>query len=125
MLSPIYSNRISARTILITTIPEGYLTETSLRRIFDNVKRIWINTDTAELEELIEERDKIAFQLEAAEVKLIKTADAARRKGTVGQDPPEEEEGEAGGESGSVASRWLDKKKRPMHKLKPIIGEKV
>ncbi|RPB04156.1 DUF221 family protein [Choiromyces venosus 120613-1] len=126
MLSPLYSTRISARTLLITTIPEAYTTETALRRIFDNVKRIWINTDTKELEELVEERDKIAYKLEAAEVALIKTADAARRKGSLGQDPPEaEEDGEAGGESGSVAARWLDRKKRPSHKLKPIIGEKV
>lgn len=127
MLSPIYSSRISARTLLITTIPKAYLTETALRRVFEDVKRIWINTNTEKLEELVEERDKIAYQLEAAEVALIKTADAARRKGSLGQDPPEDEdeEGEAGGESGSVAARWLDRKKRPSHKLKPIIGEKV
>ncbi|PWW76570.1 DUF221 domain-containing protein [Tuber magnatum] len=124
MLSPIYSTRISARTLLITTIPEAYLTETALRKVFDNVKRIWINTETKELEELVEERDEIAYKLEAAEVALIKTADAARRKGNFSQDPPEDE-GEVGGESGSVAARWLDRKKRPSHKLKPIIGERV
>ncbi|KAG0634556.1 hypothetical protein HOY80DRAFT_1059758 [Tuber brumale] len=136
MLSPLYSTRISARTLLITTIPKAYLTETALRRVFENVKRIWVNTDTEELEKLVKKRDKIAYKLEAAEVALIKAADAARRKGTLDQDPPEDEdealgqgpledEGEAGGESGSVAARWLDRKRRPSHKLKPIIGEKV
>lgn len=126
MLSPIYSSRISARTLLITTIPEAYLTETALRRVFENIKRIWINTNAEELEKLVKKRDKIAYRLEAAEVALIKTTDAARRKGSLGQDPPEDEdEGEDGGESGSVAARWLDRKKRPSHKLKPIIGEKV
>ncbi|CUS15877.1 unnamed protein product [Tuber aestivum] len=124
MLSPLYSTRISARTLLITTIPEAYLTETALKKVFEKVKRIWINTDTEELEELVQERDEIASKLEAAEVALIKTADAARRKGNPDQDPPEDE-GEAGGESGSVAARWLHRKKRPSHKLKPIIGEKV
>lgn len=124
MLSPQYATRISARTVLITTIPRQYLTETALRRIFDNVTRIWINTDTKELEELVEERDKTAMKLEAAEVKLIKLADAARRKGALGNDPPEED-GEAEGESGSVAARWLDRKDRPTHKLKFLIGEKV
>lgn len=124
MLSPQYSTRISARTVLITTIPKKYLTETALRRIFDNVTRVWVNTDTKELEELVEDRDKTAMKLEAAEVKLIKLADAARRKDTVGNDPPEED-GEVEGESGSVAARWLDRKKRPTHKLKLLIGEKV
>lgn len=124
MLSPQYSTRISARTVLITTIPRKYITETALRRVFDNVKRVWINTDTKELEELVEEREKTAMQLEAAEVKLIKLADAARRKGALGNDPPEED-GEVEGESGSVAARWLDRKNRPTHRLKFLIGEKV
>lgn len=124
MLSPQYATRISARTVLITTIPEKYVTETALRRVFDNVKRVWINTDTKELEELVEEREKTSLRLEAAEVKLIKLADAARRKGALGNDPPEED-GEVEGESGSVAARWLDRKNRPTHKLKFLVGEKV
>ncbi|KAL7267357.1 phosphate metabolism protein 7 [Rhizina undulata] len=124
MLSPIYSTRISARTLLVTTIPDGYLNETALRRIFDNVKRVWINTDTEELEEAVKEREEVAFKLEAAEVSLIKLADAARLKS--GDLAPETvEEGEVEGESGSVAARWLDRKKRPTHKLKFLIGEKV
>lgn len=123
MLSPQYATRISARTVLITTIPQKYLTETALKRVFDNVKRIWINTDTKELEELVEERTKTALQLEAAEVKLIKLADAARRKGA-GNDSPEED-GEVEGESGSIAARWLDRKHRPTHRLKPLVGEQV
>ncbi|KAH0613007.1 uncharacterized protein H6S33_009387 [Morchella sextelata] len=124
MLSPQYATRISARTVLITTIPKKYLTETALKRVFDNVKRIWINTDTKELEDLVEERDKTILKLEAAEVKLIRLADAARRRGALGHDSPQEE-GEVEGESGSIAARWLDRKDRPSHRLTPLFGEKV
>ena len=80
MLSPIYSTRISARTLLVQTIPAPCLNESALRRVFDHVKRVWIPTDTSSLDDLVAERDKIAMKLEAAEVKLIRTADKARTK---------------------------------------------
>ncbi|KAF8538848.1 hypothetical protein BDD12DRAFT_840620 [Trichophaea hybrida] len=128
MLSPIYSTRISARTILVQTIPLHYLNETALRRIFDNVKRVWISTDTTKLDDLVQERNEVAMKLEAAEVKLIKLADKERTKqsGNTEHPPKDHQPGtEAEGESGSVAARWLPRSKRPTHRLKPIIGQKV
>lgn len=125
MLSPMYADRISARTVLITTIPVEYQTETALKRMFDNVKRIWIATDCKKLSDLVEERDKIIIKLEAAEVKLIQLADKARRKVGASVEKTEPAGAEVGGESGSVAAQWLPRKKRPTHKLKPIVGEKV
>lgn len=123
MLSPIYSTRISARTVLFQTVPLQYLNETALRRTFDNVKRIWITTDTTDLDALTKERDDILFKLEAAEVKLIKLSDTARTKqggGATKSEPSAEAT-----ESGSVAATWLERSKRPTHRLKPLIGEKV
>ena len=80
--------------------------------------------DTADLEELVKNRDEIAFKLEAAEVKLIKLADAARRKmGDAGASADADEAADAG-ESGSVAAKWLDKSKRPTHKER-MFGDKV
>lgn len=138
MLSPIHSTRISARTVLIQTIPAPCLNESALRRVFDHVKRVWIPTDTSSLDDLVAERDKIAMKLEAAEVKLIRTADKARTKQQGPQpaaaDPTDPERAkeaadrpgtEAEGESGSVAARWLPRDKRPAHRLKPLIGAKV
>lgn len=125
MLSPMYANRISARTVLITTIPTAYQNETALRRMFDNVKRIWVATDCKKLADMVEERDKIVMRLEAAEVKLIKLADKARNKAGASPDNKQPDGAEVGGESGSVAAQWLPRKKRPTHKLKPLIGEKV
>ncbi|RPB20551.1 DUF221 family protein [Terfezia boudieri ATCC MYA-4762] len=123
MFSPLYGPRISARTVLITCIPPEYMSESALRRVFDNVKRIWINSDTDKLEELVKERDEVAMKLEAAEVKLIKLADAARRKeGGTGATADE-----AGDDatSGNVAAKWLDRSQRPTHRLKFLVGEKV
>jgi hypothetical protein len=128
MLSPMYSERISARTVLITTIPKDYVNESALMRVFEHVSRIWINTDNTKLEELVEERDEIILKLEAAEVNLITAADKARRKQGGEADKDEAQPGiEAEGESGSVAGRWLPRKKRPTHRLKlfGFFGEKV
>ena len=126
MFSSLYAPRISARTVLITSIPKEYMNEAALRRVFDHAKRVWINKDTEELAELVKEQTEVAMKLEAAEVKLIKMADAARRK--AGGDVPSAEDLEQDiedGESGSVAAKWLDRKNRPMHKLKFLVGEKV
>ena len=103
------------------------MSETALRSVFDNVKRIWLNVDATELEELVKTRDEIAFKLEAAEVKLIKLADAARRKkGDAGANADADEAADAG-ESGSVAAKWLDKSKRPTHRsgFSGFFGDKV
>jgi hypothetical protein len=125
MLSPIHATRLSARTVLVQTVPEEYLNESALRRMFEHVSRIWIPTDTFELHKLVKEREKVALKLEGAEVKLIRLADKARTKkgGELAED--EEPGKEAEGESGSVAARYLPRSKRPTHRLKPLIGEKV
>jgi calcium permeable stress-gated cation channel len=129
LLSPTFAKRISQRTVLFTSVPENYRDEAKIRKLFgDSVKRVWITADTTELEKLVEERDEVAMRLEGAEVKLIKLANAERlkaiKKGASeeqGSPPP----GDA--ESGSVAARWVPKKKRPSHKLGflGLFGQKV
>lgn len=128
LLSPIYANRISSRTVLFTSVPEPYLNEAKLRSVFGPaVKRVWITGDTTKVDELVEKRDKIAYRLESAEVKLIKLANGERlkalKKGGV------DHEGDATGdaESGSLAARWVPAQKRPTHKTGFLgcMGEKV
>jgi hypothetical protein len=133
LLSPVYANRISARTVLFTSVPTPYLDEAKLRKVFGAaVRRVWIQRDTKKVTELVEEREKVALRLEAAEVKLIKTANGERlkaikkNKGAVNEDEPVvEPTGDA--ESGTIASRWVPNKMRPTHKLGllGLIGEKV
>ncbi len=130
LLSPLYANRISSRTVLFTSVPTDYLDEAKLRHVFGpTVKNIWLCTDCQDVEDKVEERDKVAFKLEDAETKLVKLANAARLKSLKKSNARQTEEGghanDVGGESGSIASRWLPQKKRPTHRTKPIIGKKV
>lgn len=130
LLSPVYANRISAKTVLFTSVPQSYLDEAKLRKVFgSSVRHIWITGDTTQVDELVEERDKVAYKLESAEVKLIKLANGERlkaiKKGAANADEETTREGNA--ESGSLAGRWIPTKKRPTHRLGKfgLYGQKV
>lgn len=126
LLSPLYANRISSRTVLFTSVPEDFLDEAKLRRMFGKqVKNLWIANDCEKIEKLVDERDKVAFKLETAEIKLIKLAGKARAKAMKKGSVADEEPGNENGESGSVAARWVQPKQRPTHRLKFLIGKKV
>ncbi|OBT49950.1 hypothetical protein VE04_09624 [Pseudogymnoascus sp. 24MN13] len=131
LLSPVYANRISSRTVLFTSVPDVYLEEAKLRAAFDDeVKHVWITRDTKELDELVEERDKTAFRLEGAETKLIKLANKERLKAAKKSGSSNDEEpvvATADTESGSIAARWLPSKKRPTHRtgVLGLFGPKV
>ena len=93
-----------------------------------HVKNLWIANDCGEMEKLVNERDKVAMKLEAAETKLIKLANTNRLKALKkgGQQAAALNEAEeVHGESGSVAARWVPTKKRPTHRLKFLVGKKV
>lgn len=132
LLSPLYAKRVSSRTVLFTSVPGEYLDEAKLRRMFGRqMKNLWVATDTKKIEDLVEERDKVAFKLEAAETKLIKLANAARLKSMKKGGHHDDEshlgntDGDGNGESGSVAARWISAKKRPTHRTKFLVGKKV
>ena len=108
LLSPIYANRISSRTVLFTSVPSTYLDEHKLRKVFgEKVKRIWITRETDNVDDLVEERDKTAFRLEKAETKLIKAALKSRAKAMKGGNANDQEitNATADAESGSMAAR--------------------
>lgn len=128
LLSPWYANRISSRTVLFTSVPDAYLDEAKLRKVFgDSVKSVWITGDTEELDKLVEERDKVAMKLEKAEVSLLKLANEERLKAIKNGASDEPAEAPADAESGSLAARWVPDKKRPSHRLGllGLVGEKV
>lgn len=129
--SPAYASRISSRTVLFTAVTEDYLNKEKIRTMFgvEQVKNVWIASDTKELEEKVKERDDAAMKLEGAETKLIVMANKARNKalkkqGSV-EDGNEEAIGQFDDESGSVAAKWVQAKDRPTHRLKMLIGKKV
>ncbi|KAH9887847.1 DUF221-domain-containing protein [Xylariomycetidae sp. FL2044] len=128
LLSPFYSKRISSRTVLFVSVPEEYLDEARLRKVFgDAVENVWVTGRTDELDDLVKERDKVAMKLEKAEIKLIKLANAARLKAIKKGAADERTEAPADAEPGSLAARWVAPKKRPSHRLGPLglIGKKV
>ncbi|KAI0429378.1 hypothetical protein F5Y09DRAFT_259934 [Xylaria sp. FL1042] len=128
LLSPVYSNRISSRTVLFVSVPDAYLDKARLRKVFgDSVKNIWITGDTKELDDLVKERDKVAMKLEKAEVKLLKLANAARIKAMKKGGADERAPPPADAESGSLAARWVPPKKRPSHRLGllGLVGKRV
>ncbi|KGO68086.1 Protein of unknown function DUF3779, phosphate metabolism [Penicillium italicum] len=132
LFSPAYASRLSSRTVLFTTVTPDLLNKDKLRIMFgrDKVKNVWIATDTKELEEKVKDRDDAAMKLEGAETKLILLANKARSKALKKQGSAESPETDIGDgqfddESGSVAARWVEAKKRPTHRLKMLIGKKV
>ncbi|KAK9464342.1 hypothetical protein V1512DRAFT_268577 [Lipomyces arxii] len=113
LTSPAYWNRPSFRTVLFQTVPDSFLNERTLLSLFPDARNVWINRNYADLTKKINKRDKIALQLEAAEIKLLKGAVKSKIKS-------DKKNGEKIGES--ITDHV---KSRPSHKLKPLIGKKV
>lgn len=130
LLSPLYAERMSSRTVLFQSVPTQYANETRVRQMFGpQLKNVWIASNTKELEDMVDERTKAAMKLEAAETKLVKLCNQARlkqnKKGNTNREALNNTDPEVGGESGSVAARWISPKHRPTHRLRPLIGKKV
>ena len=123
LVSPLYSERVSSKTVLFVSVPDAYLNTAILREMLGpSVVRIWIPRDTKELEEHVKERDKIALKLEGAETKIIKLANKTRLKNAKKSGSGAEAHA---AEQGNVLSRYVTPKQRPTHRLKPLIGKKV
>lgn len=128
LLSPMYANRISSRTVLFLSVPEKFLSKKKLRRMFGRtVKRIWITPDPTKLEALVAKRNELAYRLEDAETQFIKAANKKRAKGLKkNRDeesglPLEEDKGGKGDVKVDVqetVSPWALKTKRPTHRLR-------
>lgn len=110
-LSSFHAQRLSSRTVLFMGIPKDSLTEAQLRSTFGrHVRKIWMVPDCNDLEELVENRNKLWTKFEGGEQKLI--LDANKKKMKSKSDQTE-----------SDPFKYVDK--RPTHKLKMIIGKKV
>lgn len=126
--SPEHARTPQATTVLITSIPDAFLSEEAMQSAFGKlpggIKHIYFNRDLKALDEDIETRDKLAYKLEAAQIKLIRTANkldfkAKKDKKGAQSSLPAAEEGR-----GFTA---VPVKKRPSHRLGflGLIGKKV
>ncbi|KAK3323431.1 hypothetical protein B0T19DRAFT_463064 [Cercophora scortea] len=70
--------RASANTVLVSSIPEKWLTEEALRGLFDvfpgGIRNVWVTRDFTKLLDKIHKRDAVHQQLESAESDLIREA---------------------------------------------------
>lgn len=74
--------RASATTVLVSGIPDKWLSEEALRGLFDvfpgGLRNVWLTRDLTHLLEKITKRDQIHKQLENAQTELIRMAKKAQ-----------------------------------------------
>ncbi|CAK7266604.1 hypothetical protein SEPCBS119000_002114 [Sporothrix epigloea] len=81
LMAPQHAQRLSARTVLFTCVPDRFLDEHRVRKLYgDSVKNVWIPRNTRALQRLVDERESAAVRLEKAEIELIRKANLARKK---------------------------------------------
>jgi len=84
LTSPQHRLRASATTVLISAIPRKWCTIAALDGLYDvypgGIRNIWINRNFDELSFKVEQRNKLALELEAAETSLIKDVKKAHTK---------------------------------------------
>ncbi|KAH7872085.1 uncharacterized protein C8R40DRAFT_1255595 [Lentinula edodes] len=123
LIDSTHSKSVQANTVLITGIPQKYLTHAALHKVFDilpgGVKNIWINRDLKELPDIYDRRLKACNKLESAENKLLSIV--AKRRLKADKQSSKEKDPEA------QPSAVVPEDERPTHKLGflGLFGEKV
>lgn len=81
LLSPQQASHVSSRTVLFTSVPDRYLNEKRIQKLFgDSVQHVWVPRNTKALRSMVKERHETAVRLEKAEIELIKLVNATRNK---------------------------------------------
>lgn len=120
LLSKNNASRLSSRVVLFLNIPDEALEEDKLQKIFGkDAEKAWPVADLSALEDLVDERNDTATNLEIAEIKLSQKA--------VKKSLKENGKGKASNPSSleSGDASLIESSERPKHKLAPVIGEKV
>lgn len=116
-----YGSRLSSKTVLFTNVDAEYLNERAIRDLFTGVSRVWIQPDTKDLDDVVDDRDDAVTKLENAQNKLcrsfVKKHKKAEKKGKADSSTIDAESGRVN----------VDHKLRPTHRLGkiPLIGKKV
>ena len=84
LASPSHSSTAQARTVLVTGIPQKFLTESALTHLFSHlpggVRKVWINRHLGDMPELYNQRLKACQMLESAATSLLNMAIKRNRK---------------------------------------------
>ncbi|RKP29105.1 DUF221-domain-containing protein [Metschnikowia bicuspidata] len=116
--TPLYDSLISSRTLLLTDLPQQYLEEMELRTLFPAASNVWYSRNHKKLLKKVKKREKLAGKYETALNKVLTKAVNLRKKCIKKNKPVPTPENE-------LNSFLEDGKKRPMHRLKFLIGKKV
>ncbi|KAI0918583.1 hypothetical protein AcV5_002534 [Taiwanofungus camphoratus] len=78
LMDPVNASSAQANTILVTGVPQRYLTEAALKNVFaylpGGVRKVWLNRDLKEMPDLYDHRVAACKKLESAETDLVNTA---------------------------------------------------
>lgn len=152
LISPEYSKSAQASTVLIRGVPQRYLTERALKKLYDclpgGVAKVWLNRDLKDMPDLYERRLEACSRLESAETSLMNTA-AKRRNKKLKAEAKAQKKGKKSPNGDdrlltdpsitdternvSVVEQLVPKAKRPTHRLPvgflpfslPLIGKEV
>ncbi|TFK49099.1 DUF221-domain-containing protein [Heliocybe sulcata] len=84
LVDPEHSSSAQANTMLITGVPQKYLSEKALTDLFSHlpggVRKVWLNRDLKDVPDLYDQRMKACNKLESAETSLLNTATKLRNK---------------------------------------------
>ncbi|KAI1437142.1 DUF221-domain-containing protein [Xylaria sp. CBS 124048] len=105
--------RASATTVLVSGIPDKWLSEEALRGLFDvfpgGIRNVWLTRDLTVLLEKIKQRDAIHKQLEAAQTELIRLA---KKRQLEKRDKDEKQARKASKSQRPTKSEKLERKKQ-------------
>lgn len=140
LISEEYATSAQASTVLIRGVPQRYLSERALIKLFEHlpggVAKVWLNRDLKEMPDVYERRLKACAKLESAETALFNTAaklHAKKVKKAKKQGKDVSELSSDKEKNLSLAETLVPKEKRPTHRLPvgfipfglPLIGQKV
>lgn len=119
-LNDTYTSRLSAKTVLFMNVPNEALRPENLKQSFGkDAVRSWPVKDIGDLEELVEERNGAAYELESAEMDLIQKA--VKKLGKNQQ----RINGSATNVNEAEEQSLVPKAQRPTTRKPPVIGSKV
>lgn len=78
--SPRYAKKLSSRTVLFQCVPDELLDEKQFFKLFNGVKRVYVNRTNRLLDAKVRAREGYAMKLEKTENKLLKLATKSKMK---------------------------------------------
>ncbi|EME39608.1 hypothetical protein DOTSEDRAFT_75304 [Dothistroma septosporum NZE10] len=119
-LNDAYASKLSAKTVLFMNVPNAALQPESLKASFGkDAVRTWPVKDVGDLEELVEQRNGAAYDLESAEMDMIQQAVTKLGKNQ------QKINGRATNVNEAEEQSLVPMSQRPITRKPPVFGSKV